>query len=211
MNLAHYFSWTNTSVPSHFQYLPSAASFLHCPDAEGRKPIHLAAQRGNTVVLDYLLMRTTSPYDTPIDKGGNTLLHHAVLSIRAPDTIRLLLSRDFCLEAQNAQGHTPLQHAARWGTAEALLFLLSLDPEEITAQDACGNNLLALARSVENKKVETMLMTRYGHLLRNDKIFTSRERHRHSRRRKWGREGYSIVCGLIVFISLALLTCRNPI
>jgi len=207
MNLAHYFSWTNSSVPSDLQYLPSVASFLHRPDAEGRKPLHLAAQRGNTVVLDYLLKQTTSPYDTLVDNSDNTLLHHAVLSIRAPDTIRLLLSRDFCLEAQNAQGHTPLQHAACWGNAEALSFLLDLDPEGITAQDARGNNLLVLAQLVENEKVEMMLVTRYGELLRSNRPLISRDRHCQLRRRKSRRKVYSIVCVLITLLSLALLTC----
>ena len=212
MNLAHYFSWTNSSVPSDFQYLPSVASFLHCPDAEGRKPLHLAAQRGNTVVLNYLLMQTTSPYDTLVDKSGNTLLHHAVLSTRAPDTIRLLLSRGFCLEAQNARGHTPLQHAASWGTAEALSFLLDLDPEGITAQDARGNSLLALARLVENEKVEMMLVTRYGELLRNNNSpLTPRDRHCRLRRRESRRKVYSIAYVLITLLSLGLLAFRNSI
>ena len=205
MNLAHYFSWTKSSVPSDFRYLPTVASILHCPDAEGRKPVHLAAQRGNTDVLTFLLMQTTSPCETLVDYSGNTLLHHAVLSIRAPETIRLLLSRGFCLEAQNAQGHTPLQHAACWGTAEALSFLLDLDPEGITAQDARGNNLLALAQLVENKKVELMLVTRYGELLRNDRPPNSRNGHCRLRREKPWKNVYSYVCVLITLLFVPLL------
>ena len=211
MSLAHYFSWTNSSVPADFQHLLGVVSFLHRPDAEGRTPLHLAAQRGNKVVLDYLLTQTTSPPNTLLDKGGNTLLHHAVLSIRAPDTIRLLLSQDFCLESRNVQGHTPLQHAACWGTTKAVSFLLDLDPEGITAQDARGNNLLALARLVENKKVEMMLVARYGELLWNNGPLISRDRQSQlkSSRRK-PREIYSIVCVSITLLGLALLMYRRP-
>ena len=206
MNLAHYFSWSNSSVPSNFQHLPNETSFLNQLDTEGRKPHHLAAQRGNIVVLDYLLTRTTSPHDTLVDRSGNTLLHHAVLSIRAPDTIRLLLSRGFCLEAQNTQSHTPLQYAACWGTAEAVSFLLNLDPEDVIAQDAHGNDLLALARSGENRKVEKLLVTRYGELLQNNKTpLVMRDCDAGSRHRISRGKAHYVVSVLIALFSMILL------
>ena len=211
MNLAHYFSWTNSSVPSDFQYLPSEASFLQSRDVEGRKPHHLAAQRGNKDVLDYLLTQTTGPHDTLADKSGNTLVHYAVFSTRAPDTIRLLLSRGLSLEAQNARGHTPLQHAACWGSVEALSFLLNIDPEGLIAQDNRGDNLLALARSVENKKVEMMLIARYGELMRNNGIsLVSQYRHCQMRRRRSKENGDWIVFVSIISLFLALLTFGKP-
>ena len=209
MNLAHYFSWSNSSVPTDFQYLPSIASLLHRPDAEGRKPAHLAAQRGNTVVLDYLLGHHRSPFDTLVDDSGNTLLHHAVLSIRAPDTIRLLLSQGLCLEARNSRGHTPLQHAAYWGTQEAVSFLLDLDPAELAVKDARGYDLLELARLADNEKVEAVLVSRYGELLRARRPICSQDRYFQSRRKSSLVDSKLIVCASIVLLLLATLLARS--
>ena len=200
MNLAHYFSWTNSSTPSDIQCLPCVSSILCHSDAEGRKPIHLAAQRGNIAVVEFLLSQTASPLNTLVDNDGNTLGHHAVLSVRALDVIRLLLSRGHRLEAQNRKGHTPLQHAACWGTAEAPSYLLELDPDSLTARDARGNDLLALARSAENERVETWLLSRYRKQLQE--VRDGNRDHRVEPRQK---ESWEKVCRVLCMFLVPIL------
>ena len=162
MNLAHYFGWSKSSTPSDFQHLPDLPSLLNQSDSQGRKPVHLAVERGNLPVVEYLLSQSTSSKQSMVDFRGNTLMHFAVKSVRAPDTISLLLKHGLRLDVRNLKGHTPLQFAACFGTTEALSYLLDLDPSSIDVRDASGNDLLTLARRVENEINASWLLLRYG-------------------------------------------------
>ena len=204
MNLAHYFSWTNSSVPADFQCLPNVTSLLDCPDAEGRMPLHLAAQRGNIAVMQYLLMQGANTAQLPIDGKGNTPMHQAVLSIRAPDAIKLLLSHGFRLDVKNHKGHTPVQHGALWGTVEALTFLSEHEPAAMVIRDERGNSLIELAQQVENTKVEVWLRSQYGEHLLGSEANSTRV-YKTSPWQKWTRrEVGSILFMFILPVSLVL-------
>jgi hypothetical protein len=160
MNLAHYFSWTNSSVPEDLQCLPNVRAFLNIRDNDGRTPLHLAAHRGNIAVMKYLLAE--SPSQDLLDNEGNTSMHHAMRSVRAPDAIKLLLSHNFALDVKNNKGHTPIQHAAGCGTVEALSYLIEYWPTYAVLADGQGHGLLRLAERFGNRKVVVWLITRLG-------------------------------------------------
>jgi ankyrin repeat protein len=111
--------------------------------------------------MEYLLLQNPTSDHTLPDNKGNTAMHHAVLSVRAPDAIKLLLSRNFLLDVRNHKGHTPIQHAARYGTVEALSFLMKRNPALVICQDTHDYGLLALAESFENKKVIAWLISNF--------------------------------------------------
>lgn len=92
---------------------------------------------------------------------GNTPLHEAVQSSRAPAAIRLLFEQGFRLEQRNNEGHMAIQHAALGETMPAVKMLLGRDPGAIAWRDKYGRGLLALARQTENE-VEESLQTQYG-------------------------------------------------
>jgi ankyrin repeat protein len=203
MNLVHYFSWTNSSVPADFQCLPNVRALLDCRDAEGRTPIHLAAHRGNIAVMKYLLSENTSrDYALP-DNKGNTAMHQAVLSVRAPDAIKLLLSHKYRLDVRNHKGHTPIQHAARCGTVEALSFLIEHEPALITCQDTRGHGLLALAEGFENRKVVAWLISKFGEQVPNVSFNRPQYQGYGRTQMRWDWSGlYSINCWLGVAVLL---------
>lgn len=206
MNLAHYFSWTNSSIPADFQCLSNLETLLDCRDAEGRTPLHLAAHRGNIAVMEYLLLQTSRSDHRLPDSKGNTAMHHAVLSVRAPDAIRLLLSQNFLLDARNHKGHTPTQHAARHGTVEALSFLIECSPALVTCQGTHDDGLLALAEGFDNVKVVAWLISKFGERAHNIGI-NELQYHDHERtqqRRCWYGL-FSINCSLGAAVFLGLL------
>lgn len=162
MTLAHYFSWTSTSSPADLQLLPNITTLLKARDASGRTPLHYAAQRGNILVMEYLLSQYQNPASMQPDGEGNTPLHEAVQSSRAPAAIALLLAQGFRLEQRNNEGHTTIQHAALWGTVPAVKMLLEQDPGAVAWRDKDGRGMIALARQTENVDVEAWLKLQYG-------------------------------------------------
>lgn len=96
------------------------------------------------------------------DNGGNTPLHEAVQSSRAPAAIVLLLAHGFHLEQRNTEGHTAVPHAALWETLPAMNILLEQSPGDITWTSKDGKSMLALARQTENVDVEAWLNRQYG-------------------------------------------------
>jgi hypothetical protein len=112
--------------------------------------------------MEYLLSQYQSPANTQPDREGNTPLHEAVQSSRAPAAIALLLAQGFRLEQRNYKCHTAIQHAALWGTVPAVKMLLERDPRAIAWRDKDGRDMLALARQTDNVDVETWLEKQYG-------------------------------------------------
>ena len=168
MTLAHYFSWTNLSLPVDFQLFEHDDEILHARDATGRTPLHLASQRGNISVMSYLLSQLEGVNWARSDAAGNTPMHEAVKSSRAPEAIELLGKNKLSISSKNSEGHTPLQHAALWGTVAAISDLLSRDPMGIHSRDDRGRGLLALARETENENVASWLLENHGQILASD-------------------------------------------
>ncbi|KAL8919868.1 MAG: hypothetical protein Q9172_004773 [Xanthocarpia lactea] len=155
MTLAHYFSWTHQSSPTDFQF-PNISTHLRARDAAGRTPLHFASQRGNIPVMQYLLSQYQYPARMQPDNQGNTALHEAVQSSRAPAALALLLMHGFSLKQRNNGGHTPAQYAVLWGTVAATEMLLDSDPGVGEGK----RGLVALARRTENVDVEAWLLGR---------------------------------------------------
>ncbi|KAL8861174.1 MAG: hypothetical protein Q9178_002390 [Gyalolechia marmorata] len=155
MTLAHYFSWTHQSSPTDFQF-PNISTHLKARDAAGRTPLHFASQRGNIPVMQYLLSQYQYPARMQPDNQGNTVVHEAVQSSRAPAALALLSMHGFSLKQRNNGGHTPAQYAVLWGTVAATEMLLDRDPGVGEGK----RGLVALARRTENLDVEAWLLGR---------------------------------------------------
>ena len=158
MTLAHYFSWTSTSSPTDFQF-PNLTKHLITRDAAGKTPLHFASQRGNIPVMKFLLSQYQNPATMQPDNEGNTALHEAVQSSRAPAALALLLSHGFSIEQRNKEGHSVVQYAVLWGTVAAMETLFGC----LAWRDDDAKGMIALARKTENEEVEAWLLERgYG-------------------------------------------------
>ena len=74
--------------------------------------LHLAAQRGNIAVLEYILTHLDLNINIK-DKIGRTPLHHAIESSRGLKTIVLLISHDADFSAKDDSRQTPNQVAEK--------------------------------------------------------------------------------------------------
>ena len=118
--ILHYLAWSSkTSITTFEKFHQRSAQdtqTLTIPtDAKGCSPLHLAAQRGNVLIVEYILASTPDPFfllNSP-DKCGETPLHHAIESRkRAPGIITALISHGADAHVKNHQGWTPLRYAA---------------------------------------------------------------------------------------------------
>ena len=74
--------------------------------------LHLAAQRGNRAIIEYMFYAATSIDVNGKDCRGMTALHYAVESKRACETIGLLMSWGADIWAMDHQGRSALYRAA---------------------------------------------------------------------------------------------------
>ena len=112
MTILHYIAWSSKSRREHiYSYLrDSDASVLISRNFLGRSLMHLAAQRGNVSVLEYLLELSKGAGTETRDATGQTVLHYAVYS-RRTETIDLLLAYGADAHAVDSKGRT-LLHCA---------------------------------------------------------------------------------------------------
>jgi len=115
-------------------------------DAQGRTPLHRAAQSGLLPVLQVLLARDPSVLATLTGKGSTALSlavsngHTAcVRALLAADTLRQTTQQ------RDKAGETPLLTAVRLGNAEALELILESDASGIAAKDETGCTALHVA------------------------------------------------------------------
>ena len=94
-------------------------------DNEGKTPLHLAAERGDSVMIEHLLTLGATP--TLQDLLGNTCLHQATSSCDDPSVITIVQREDlhpcFC-NIQNGEMQTALHLAAMHENADTLNILL---------------------------------------------------------------------------------------
>ncbi|KAI1176760.1 ankyrin repeat-containing domain protein [Nemania sp. FL0916] len=101
-------------------------SIIHVADHAGYKPLHLAAQSGQTSTVLYLIENGADP--NAADTDGNTVLHHFAprlvnkksTTAEAVVTFRSLLEKGLDLNARNHRGETPLHAfmATGWNSAD---------------------------------------------------------------------------------------------
>jgi ankyrin repeat protein len=114
-------------------------------DYRGRSALHLAAQRGNTAVISYLVGLGAHVDVRCRDGRGRTALHYAVESKRT-EAIKIMISQGADIRARDYSGRSILHHAAWRRNLEAVKHVVELGAvEDLLAGDIDGKTPLDLA------------------------------------------------------------------
>lgn len=146
MTLLHFLAWSSKSRPEHFEpYIGKGRSSFLARDNQGRSMLHFAAQRGNTLILEYLFQLPIEMDSRRKDDLGRTLLHYAVESRRV-ETIDMMVSRKADIRAVDNLGRTVLHRAAMCNNLAAVKRVIELGSEEdLWSTDGDGKTPLQLA------------------------------------------------------------------
>ena len=149
MQLLHYVAWSSKSTIADIEPFVTGDSLQqNAKDDQGRSALILAAERGNSEILNYLLSLPNRPRLTNTDVNGLSLLHYAVRSRRV-ETIDLLLQHGCSSQIVDKTGQTALHHAVNRKNLEAVKRLLTLDGDGyLSRQDNRGRTPLDLALSI---------------------------------------------------------------
>lgn len=126
-------------------------------DGNGRSLLHLAAQRGNLPVVNYLLSEEIGLDPRCRDSYGRTALHYAVESKRGALAVEAIASRGGDLSARDHDGRSALHHAAwaRNGTAfKALLALGRRSELQVVDLHGLTPSELIAAHSIHRQEPE---------------------------------------------------------
>lgn len=130
----HYLAWSSITTKSSFETHQSSVELNGGKvDNEGRGLLHLAAERGNISVVEYLLNNNPWLDINLRDNKLSTPLHYAVKSKRAPETLCLLVQRGASLDARDADGRSVLDAAIKAQNLIAVETLRDLGAEEAVA------------------------------------------------------------------------------
>ena len=115
--LLHHLAWSSRTSCQTFERVSARSSSrlnsVVVVDGEQRSVLHLAAQRGNVAVLEYILTHLVDLDINMRDGIGRTPLHHAIESSRAPRTIELLTSLGADINAIDNEGCSAMDLAAK--------------------------------------------------------------------------------------------------
>ena len=108
--------------------------------------LHLAAQRGNLPVVEYLVCADNKYNINHSDNRGRTVLHYGVENKRACDTITTLISHGADILVRDCHGRSALHHAAKIGNLSAIEALMTFGMmNELHAADCFGMTPLQIA------------------------------------------------------------------
>ena len=142
MSITHYLAWSSKSTPEIFQRgRRHDTADLWSVDCFGRTCLHLAASRGNSGILSYLLERASWLEVERKDCQGRTPLHYAVESSRVAQVIDLLVANGCNIHAIDDLSQTALHRAARWNNLEAAKKLEMLDGEGLLLSRSTDGHL----------------------------------------------------------------------
>ena len=150
MSLLHYLAWSSKTSQATFKKYHERSIFdLKTVDRDGRSILHLAAQRGNVAVIEYVISTAETSLVNQKDRRGRRPLHYAVENKRAQATITLLASHGANVHAQDHEGRSALHHAAKLGNSAAIQTLIQFGNAEgsnaenrlyMSAQEALGQH-----------------------------------------------------------------------
>jgi ankyrin repeat protein len=109
---------------------------LDAQDSQGRRPVHLAAERGRHKVMEFMLTQKVDL--AAVDNEGLTALHLAAGRGNV-ETLVLLTSAGAALNIKDKAGRTPLRLAQENNKHETACLLVSLGADLFIA-DAYGNS-----------------------------------------------------------------------
>ena len=178
MTVVHYASWTKRSNISDVKpFLLEHTALLTDRDRYGRTLLHLAAQRGNEVLVGMLLGHRDPSTKSTLDYYGQSPLHYAVESKRV-QVIDMLRSHGVDADILDERGRTAILHAAAEGSLEAFEHLLILDGEQqLASLDKDGKDVFQLAYENDNGPIIQYLKNSHGMSADHSKesLFTERE------------------------------------
>ena len=168
MTLLHFLTWSSKSRPEHLElYIGKGRSSFMARDYYGRSILHLAAYRGNTLVLDYLFRFRNEIDVMPKDDRGRTLLHYAVESRRI-ETIDMMVRLKLDIREADHEGRTILHLAAMCDNLAAVERVIELGGEkDLQVTDNDGRTPLQLARVFGATTVTRYLDERRAHSRKN--------------------------------------------
>ena len=163
-------------------------------DADGRRPLHVAAAQGEYVIAR-MLVKAGAEIDAP-DRDGHSPLYVAIMASRPRvaellaklgasydpdqlldavverglsqrDVIRLLVAWGANLNRRRADGSTPLIRAIRAGN-RVLVKNLVQQGADVNLADATGNSPLAIATKVGNQEIVRLLRRNGARMLGSD-------------------------------------------
>jgi len=174
MTILHYIVWSSKSdVQVAKKYIGSSgdAASLLVKDNKGRRPLHLAAQRGNVAMVAYILGLEGAGNVDVCDQDvlGLTPIHYAAASKRV-QIFDLLKAKGGCVRSKDLRGRTVLHHAVSRGYLSTVEKVMELGgAADICAVDENGLSPLDLARSKGVTEIvqflegeETSLRARHG-------------------------------------------------
>ncbi|KAG8527903.1 uncharacterized protein KY384_006819 [Bacidia gigantensis] len=127
MTILHWMAWSSKSSGAFLESFGSQAKAqVSVADHDGRTMLHLAAQRGNIDVINYIFRAKPDFYVDFPDSTGRTPLFYATHSKRSPQTIRSLVARGANLWAEDCHGNTLFHAAAAQNNFEAVDTLVEL-------------------------------------------------------------------------------------
>ncbi|KAI9766946.1 MAG: hypothetical protein M1840_006243 [Geoglossum simile] len=151
MTPLHFVAWSSQSTVDAVrrQVERGNPSDVVLKDNEGRSALHLAVQRGNMAVIEYLMGLGAHVDARCRDRHGKTVLHYAVDS-RRTETIIKMAEQGHDIRAKDFSGKTILHRAAWRGNLEAARLVIELGAaEDIRCRDEAGKTPLDLA--IESK------------------------------------------------------------
>ena len=126
--------------------------------------LHLAAQRGNVPVIEYILHEAKDFDMNHSDSRGRTVMHYGVENKRASDTITALVSHGATIRVRDRHDRSPLHHAAKLGNLQAIKALLALGMvEDLQAADCFGMVPIMIAARHKSNAVQTYLAELEAH------------------------------------------------
>ena len=169
MSPLHYLAWSSKTSRETFKSCHErSGADLRIADAEGRSMLHLAAQRGNVPVMEYILHAAKNFDVDHSDSRGRTVLHYGVENKRASDTVKALVTHGATIWARDRQKRSPLHHAAKLGNLQAIKALLALGmAEDLQAADCFGLVPIMIAVHHKSHNVQTYLAGLEAHRWRD--------------------------------------------
>ena len=142
--------------PEGLRLLIQQSGNPHCLNSKNQTPLHLAAGKGNEMIVKMLISEfNCSP--AVKDTDGNTPLHMAAIGGRAVVLKELAEQYGSPPDCQNNSLQTPLHLAVAGGHQEIIFMLMSEFHCNVNVADVDGNTILHLATKKENVDVDLII------------------------------------------------------
>ena len=135
-------------------------------------PIHLACSQNKLNMVEEMVEQCGNEILSCQNDEGQTPLHSSSSLMGGKQLISFLLSKGSLLDAQDMNGHTPLQVAVRFGNVASVEQLLTSGSSPLI-KDACGCNCLHIAvmfkrREAFKRLLEHPKITEMSNVANND-------------------------------------------